>query len=135
MKKHLAIFTPDAVKEIFAGRKTIESRFSQKKIAPFSEVSVGDLVYIKPTGGDIAGQFSVKKVIFFEGLEEEDLKKLFSIYQENFSFDESSLDQLYFKSKIKAQFGTLIFIGQLEQFITSPLKIEKKDHRGWVVLD
>ncbi len=135
MKKHLAIFSPEAVKQIFSGSKTIETRFSLKRIAPFGEVNVGDLVYIKPIGKEIAGQFLVKKVISVEGLGEEDLKIIWDSYGKEISFGDDKLDQLYFENKIKSNYGTIIFLTKVEQFLTSPIKIEKKDHRGWVVLE
>ncbi len=66
--KHLAIFKGDGGEKILTGEKLIETRFSKSKIPPFGVISTGDLVYIKPSGGDIIGQFRVKKVIFFDGL-------------------------------------------------------------------
>ncbi len=128
MVKHLAIFKREAPELILTGKKTIEIRFSKTKTAPFGRISTGDLVYIKPSGKDIIGQFRVKKVIFFDGLTPEDLnliKKTFgdAIVQRN----------VFWESKI-AKYGTLIFIGESNRFITSPVKIPKKDHRDWVVL-
>jgi hypothetical protein len=119
--KHLAIFRNGEDQLIFSGEKTIDARFSKKKVAPFGVVSVGDIVYIKPSGKDISGQFRVKKVIFIDGL---DLSSL------------SLLSDLGIKKTPEdAKYVTLIFIGQVEQFLTSPIKIPKKDQKGWVVLD
>lgn len=105
MRKHLAIFKGGAGEKILSGEKIIESRFSKVKKAPFGEVCAGDLVYIKPSGKDIIGQFRVKKVCYFEDPE---IKQ--------------------------ARYATFIFIGDSARFITSPVKIPKKDLRGWVVL-
>ncbi len=127
MKSHLAIFTPATVKQLFSGKKTIEIRLSQRKIPPFNEVSVGDLVYIKPLKGDVEGRFLVKKVISFESPTEEDLEFL------NKKYTKKSLQNLNLKTN--QRFITVIFLDQVEQFITSPVKIEKKDLRGWMVLD
>lgn len=103
MKKHLAIFKGNGGEMILTGQKTIESRFSRAKIAPFGQISSGDLVYIKPSGKEIIGQFKVKKVVFID--------------------------------KANGKYVTLIFIGESSRFLTAPLKIPKKDLRGWVVLD
>lgn len=127
--KHLAIFKGDGAEKILIGKKTIESRFSKVKIAPFGVISSGDLVYIKSSGKDIIGQFRVKKVIFFDGLEVLDIRKIREQYNK-----ELSIDETYWQSKEKSKFGTLIFIGNSSRFITSPIKIPKKDLRGWVVL-
>ncbi len=130
MKKHLAIFSVGIGEKILNGEKTIESRFSRAKIAPFGIVSNGDLVYIKPAGEEIIGQFRVKKVISFEGLDLDDLSNIKEQYGEFLAVSEDFWDQHQ-----AAKYGTLIFIGESNKFITSPIKIPKKDLRGWVVLD
>lgn len=134
MKKHLAIFSKDVVKQIFSGKKLVETRFSRHKIAPFGLVERGDIVYIKPSGEEIVGQFTVKKVIFFEGLDNEDWKLIKGHYRGLIAFVDLEAEEKYFKQKENSRFGTLIFIGQVERFITAPVKIEKRDLRGWVVL-
>ena len=132
MQKHLAIFAPPVVKLIFSGQKTIDCRFSQRKIAPFGKVSVGDIVYIKPAGADIKGQFKVKKVIYFAGLEASDWDLIVKKYGRNI-LPKKLLNQ-FSQTREKAIFGTLIFMNQVEQFIVSPIKPIKKDRRGWVTL-
>src|SRR5438105_3894916 len=114
MRKHLAIFAPEVVKEIFSGKKIIETRFSQKRIAPFGEVSVGDVVYIKPAGDEIKGQFLVKKVIFFEGLDAKD----WQLIQKNYIL---TSQDLVLRAQ-NARYGTVIFIDRVEKFITPPVK-------------
>ncbi len=128
--KHLAIFKGKGGEDILTGKKTVESRFSKSKIAPFGVINRGDLVYIKPSGGDIIGQFRVKKVIFFDGVTPEDLLDIKKRYGSDLAIDERS-----WSDKTKALYLTLIFIGQSARFITYPIKIPKKDLRGWVVLD
>ena len=135
MKKHLAIFTLSVAEQILAGEKTIETRFSQHKVAPFGQVEVGDLVFIKPVGQDLAGQFWVEKVISFQGLNTDDWKLIKENYGQKLSLGSKEEDEKFFKEKAEANFGTLIFIGRVERFLTSPIKIEKKDRRGWIVLD
>ncbi len=130
MKKHLAIFKGEAGEKILLGKKTIESRFSKTKNPPFGVVSSGDLVYIKPSGKDIIGQFRVKKVIFFDNLDSADFIDLEERYGKELAVEEE-----YWSKAKSSRFGTLIFIGDSARFITSPIKLPKKDLRGWVVLD
>ncbi len=127
--KHLAIFKNDVGELILSGKKTIESRFSKRRDPPFGQISAGDLVYIKPSGKDPIGQFRVKKVIFYDGLEVGDIGEVREKYGSKLAVDES-----YWKGKETAKYGTLIFIGEVDPFITSPLKLSKKDLRGWVAL-
>lgn len=116
------------IESILSGVKTIETRFSLHKIVPFGVVGVGDIVYLKPPGEEIVGQFSVKKVIFYEGLTLDDLGYLSHLYQKEIAASED-----YWEKKKEAKFGTLIFISESERFITSPVKIKKSDQRGWMV--
>lgn len=127
--KHLAIFTKGVGEKILTGQKTVESRFSQRKNPPFGVISSGDLVYIKPSGKDPIGQFRVQKVFFFEGLSGQDLNDLQKRYGKQVQAEEN-----YWESKKNSKYGTLIFIGEVDPFITSPVKFPKKDLRGWVVL-
>ena len=130
MKKHLAIFTGTAAEDILQGRKTIESRFSKAKIAPFLAVNTGDIVYIKPSGKELIGEFRVKKVIFIDGLKEDD----FMMIKERFG-EKISADERYWSEKEDCKYGTLIFIGESTRFLIPPIKVSKRDLRGWVVLD
>lgn len=129
MQKHLAIFKGDGAEKILEGKKTIESRFSKAKVPPFGVISRGDLVYIKTSGKDIIGQFRVKKVIFYDGLEQLDVEEIKRKYGRSIAAGNN-----YWAGKGSSRYGTLIFIGDSSRFITSPIKIPKKDLRGWVVL-
>lgn len=120
---------------ILSGKKTIETRFSKAKIAPFCAVSAGDIIYMKLPGEEIVGQCRVKKVFYFEGLTPKDIDKIFADYGKDISVDNKEEDERYQKEKSGSNFGTLIFISESERFITSPIRIKKSDMRGWVVLD
>jgi hypothetical protein len=130
VQKHLAIFKKTEADLIFEGKKTIECRFFKSKIAPYNQVSVGDLVYIKPVGEDISGQFRVKKVISLEGLEPADFQEIIERFNKQIV---GSVE--FWQSHSEAKYGTLIFIGSVERFITSPIKISKRNQSGWVVLN
>ncbi len=127
--KHLAIFKKETAEKILTGDKTLDCRFSRLKKAPFLQISKGDLVYIKVSGEEIIGQFRVKKVIFIDGVTEEDIRDLEGRCKRDISEDQS-----YWKEIKDYRFASLIFIGDCIRFITSPVKIPKKDSRGWVVL-
>lgn len=128
--KHLAIFKGSGAEDILSGKKTIESRFSKKKYPPFGVISSGDLVYVKPSGKEIIGQFRVKKVIFYDGLTPADISDIRERFGKGLVTNKS-----YWTDKSNSTYGTLVFIGQTERFLTSPVKIPKKDLRGWVVLN
>lgn len=135
MKKHLAILSRNAIKAIISGEKTIEARFSQKKIPPFGLVSVGDIVYMKPPGEDLIGQFIVTKILFLEGIETSDWVWIKERFSNELSLGSASEAKSYFKEHQEAKYVSIMTIGKVEQFITSPIKIIKKDLRGWLVID
>ena len=75
-KKHLAIFQQPFLELILAGKKTIESRFSQKKISPYGQINVGDVVLMKKSGGNVLGEFTVKNVLEFEKISRTKLQEI-----------------------------------------------------------
>lgn len=130
MTRYLAVFKKEKAELILLGKKSLEIRFSKSKIAPFGVISSGDLVYIKPSGEDIIGQFRVKKVIFFDGLRKEDILDFKKSYTNRLAVDEN-----YWVGKETYKFASLIFIGDCNRFITSPIKSPKKRLSSWLKLD
>src|SRR3989344_8328975 len=133
MRTHLAIFSKNSIKQIFTGKRGVEIRFSLRKVPPFEAVSVGDSVYIKPPGEDVVGRFLVKKVIFIEGVEGKDQDWISTFFSKRTSVKDKASNQNYFSRHKSAKYATLIFFDAVEQFIVSPIKINKRDSRGWVI--
>ena len=127
--KHLAIFVGDAVEKILDGRKTVECRFSLKRMIPFGKVHKNDEILLKQSGGQILGRVMVKKIISMENLDKEDFLRM-----QKGLFQEVCMTKKFWKSKEKSKFATFIFLKSPERFIT-PINMPKKDRRGWVVLD
>lgn len=134
MKKHLAILHKSAINAILSGNKLIETRFSDHRIVPFGVINVGDLVFMKEPGRDIIGQFKVKKVFNYEGLTQQDVEKIFTDFGGAISVGDKQEDEAFFTQKKNSHYGTLIFVGESERLITSPVIFKKSDRRGWVVL-
>jgi len=128
MKKHLAVFHQFFLDLILAGKKTIESRFSQKKIAPYGQISKGDLILMKKAGGNILGKFLVGEVHEFNELDSTKMKEIKIKYGKEMVAD---ADSLFWKKRSKAKFATLIFIEKVER---CKIPFSKKDRRSWIVL-
>ena len=128
MARHLAIFNPEAADLIFAGKRKIEGRFSQIKIAPYAKVSAGDVVLIKLAGEKIIGQFLVDRVIYFDHPQIQELEELKKKYGRGLA-----LTKTFWLDKEKINFATLMFIKSVTKFIIAP-QIPKRDLRPWVVL-
>lgn len=129
MAKHLAIFTPQTVKDIFSGKKKIDGRFSKIKIAPYGKVGAGDIVLMKVSGEEIVGQFRVDRVIYFDHPQKEEAEALIKKYAKDLAMPES-----FWLAHESIKFITLIFIKEVTKFLVVP-EVPKKDLRPWVVLE
>lgn len=107
---------------VFQGKKTIESRFSLHKIAPYQKVQSGDVVFMK--AGPIVGYFTVAWVKYFN-LSEYPIEK---IRQEH--GDEICGDADFWKAKSTKRYVTLMGIRDVKRL--PPIPIEKRDRRAWV---
>lgn len=125
-KKHLAIVSSKLMAAIFEGLVTIDARFSKNRTVPYGQISAGDTVYLKQAGEDITGQYIVKKIISFENPQLQDWQTI-ALYFPNI--------EKFQKVDRSHKFVSLIFMTQVERFITSPIKITKKDNKTWMVID
>lgn len=127
--KHLAVFEGKAIDDILSGRRRIEGRFSQIKIAPFGKVSSGDIVMMKISGGTLVGEFIVDRVLYFDHPKKEELEEI----KEKYKNDLQLTDDFWW-GKENICYVSLIFIRQSNRYLTPPTIIKKRDLRGWVVL-
>lgn len=130
MKKHVVVFSPDVAEKILSGKKKIEILLSVSKSAPFKDVSSRDIVYLKLKGKDIIGQFTIAKAIFYDGITADDLIKI----QKDYGKD-AALNTVFWEEKRDAKYATLIFIDQSSRFITSPIRLTRKERGNWIVLE
>ncbi|MFC1721392.1 hypothetical protein ACFL0Z_00575 [Patescibacteria group bacterium] len=126
--QHLAVFSKGGIELILSGHKTIESRFSKFKFAPYKKVKSGDIVFMKESGGKVKGKFKVGKVVFLEDLNKQKLQNIKDRYSDRLQVPES-----FWKRKQQAKYATLIFVKEAES-LANPLVLEKHDRRSWVVL-
>ncbi len=133
MKYHLAILTPGWIDLILDGSKTIESRFTKVRCAPFGKVHEGDSVYLKESGGLVKGMFTVAKVETFENLTASQRHDIFDKYCfKIFAGAQwiSTVPEHWWESK----HATLIHVSDPIAF-DDPFPFPKRDPRAWVVLD
>ena len=124
---HLAIFIEPYLQYIIEGKKTIESRFSVNCIAPFKKIFQGDLILLKKSGGFIVG-FCLVKDVWFYHLNPSTWNKI----RNNFESELCIKDPQFWESKQHTLYATLIKLGEFNAF--SPIRFQKKDRRGWVIL-
>ena len=121
---HIAILQKHYLELILLGQKTIESRLSKKKIAPYQKVVGGDLILFKESGGEILAIAEVKKCWYYQNPDIDWCKRKFNPLVCGTSD--------YWESKRDAKYASFILISGLYQF-PQPIQFTKKDGRGWVV--
>jgi len=128
MKKiHLVILKKPYLEAIFEGRKSIESRFTKTKRAPFGQISVGDKLLLKISSGPVCGSAVVGDFETFENLSPGKIDEIKRKYNHNILGSDE-----YWESKADCRFGVLVWLKNVKT--TKPRKIDKKDWRAWVVL-
>lgn len=123
---HLAVLIEPYLEYIFAGKKTVESRFSLNRVAPFEEVQENDVVLLKRSGGPIVGLALVGQTDFYHLLP--------STWRQVKSLSrEICADAEFWYSRKDKRYASLMHISDITPI--DPIAIEKADRRAWVVLD
>lgn len=124
---HLAILVNPYLQLLLDGQKTVESRFSVQRRAPFQQVVEGDIILLKRSGGPILGIGIVAEACFYQ-VTAEVLKDIQAKYAEALGIR----DPAFWTSRAQTRFATLL---RLEQVATiSPVFYHKRDQRAWVIL-
>lgn len=123
---HLGIFAEPYLTYMLAGRKTIESRFSKNKIAPFEKISKDDIVIIKKSSSDVVAYFTIKNIIFIN-TKDMCVVKIKQKYNEYIMADEKFWNE---KEK-SSNYATLIEIDKVVKL--NPFSINKKGMQSWIV--
>ena len=129
---HLAIFTPEYIDYILDGSKSIESRFSKIKCAPYGKVEPDDCILMKESSGGVRGWFYADEVEYHE-LDPIQCINLSLRYHRQI-FPHTDDDEFYMDRWVSCRYATLIHVSNPLEF-PEPHKVNKKDRRAWVVLD
>lgn len=124
---HLAILVEPYLKFILDGKKTVESRFSINKIAPYEKIYKGDIILLKRSGGPIIGICKVTDCRFYRVN-----SKSLSEIKRNFSKALCIHDSRFWKEKESSLYATIISIDKVVAI--DPISFVKRDRRGWIVL-
>jgi hypothetical protein len=124
---HLAVMVEPYLSLLMEGRKTVESRFSATRRAPWGCVGVGDIVLVKRSSGPVVGVAEVGRVWGFEigGVDE------VAAIRREFGGRVCG-GEAFWAGCAGARYGTLLEVARV-----GPVKhvnCHKRDQRGWVVL-
>lgn len=123
---HLAIFTEPYFSYIKSGEKTMESRFSTNRIAPYAKVNKGDYIFMKRSSGKVEGFFKAAEV--FEYCLD---KSTFACIKDQYG-EQLCVTEAFWSEKMGARYATIIRISEYGEL--SPFDVLKKDMLGWVSL-
>lgn len=124
---HLGVFNEPCLSFMLEGKKTIESRISKKRIAPYKRINKDDIVVVKKSGGGVVAYFTIKEVKYID-LKEVSINDVKDKYnKELFVSDE------FWMEKEDSSYATLMFIEKLVKL--ESFKINKKGMQTWIVLD
>jgi len=124
---HLVILKKYYLDAILSGRKRIESRFTRTRRSPFRQVRPGDKLFLKQRSGPVCATAIVAAVKNFENLTPKRITELKDRYNHHIRADDE-----YWQSRADCVFGFLLWLQDVRAI--QPLRIHKKDWRGWVVL-
>jgi hypothetical protein len=123
---HVAVFREPFLTWVLEGRKRVESRFSQKQVAPFGSIEPGDAVLLKRVAGPLVGICHVNAAWSYR-LD----PATWSFIRQRFSELLCAEDEQFWVERKDARFATLISLDAVRQL--PDIHYAKNDRRGWVV--
>ena len=125
--QHIAILRQPFFNMVLNGEKTIESRWSMHKVAPYGKVVVGDEILLKETGKDVTANAKVKDVKYYE-LTPEVVEEIRIKYGKQIGTDKFK----DWKDTLQKKYCTLIWLEDVKHI--SPLKVQRSNGAGWIVV-
>ncbi len=126
--RHIAILRQPFFDMVLSGEKTIESRWSMNKVAPYHKVNVGDELLLKLTGQAVTATAKVKDVKYYELtpkiVDEIRVKYGKEIGTDRFEDWESTLQKKY---------CTLIWLDEVKTI--EPIQVPRSNGAGWIVVN
>lgn len=124
---HLGVFSEPCLTYMLEGNKTIESRFSKNKIAPYNKITKDDVVVVKKSGGGVVAYFTIRDIKFFD-LSEMNIEDIKTRYDKELCVSED-----FWIQKSTSNYATLIFIEKLVKL--DSFKINKKGMQTWIIFE
>ena len=124
---HLAILVEPYLEYILTGSKTVESRFSRTRIAPFGVVESGDVVLLKRSADKSISGLCIVREVWFYHLNSQKL----DLIRGDFC-SELRVEASFWEDRKEARYATLMRIAEVYRL--PPIVVPKQDRRGWVVL-
>jgi hypothetical protein len=128
MAIHVVILKPPYLRAVLRGEKTIECRLSKTAVPPFGQVTAGERLFLKYSGGPFAATALAHRVEAYDQLTPADVKKLRERYNAAVRGDGD-----YWHAKRDSRFATFVHLRAVEPLDLGPA-YTKSPYRGWFVL-
>ena len=125
--KHIAILKQPFFDMVLSGEKTIESRWSMYKSAPYQKIKVGDTLLLKETGKSVTATAKMKRVEFYE-LTPEKVEEIRLKFGKQIGTDKFK----DWQSTLNKKFCTLIWVSEVKQM--PPMPVPRSNGAGWIIL-
>lgn len=125
--KHIAILRQPFFDMVLNGEKTIESRWSMNKIAPYEKINIGDEILLKLTGEPVTAIAKVQDVKFYELTPEiaEDIRLKYGKQIGTDKFED-------WNTILKKKYCTLIWLKDVKTI--GPVPVQRSNGTGWIVM-
>jgi len=124
---HLAVLVEPFCSLLLDGSKTIESRFSRVRCAPYGALAEGDVVVVKKSGGPVTGAFQAGTVRSYQ-LTPARVAEL----RKRYAAQICASDDQFWADRAGCAYATLVDVAHARPLPDMPFP--KKDRRGWVQL-
>lgn len=124
---HLAVFVEPFLGYLLDGTKTIESRFSVTRQAPYEKVCKGDILLVKRSSGPVVGLCRVGQVWFYN-LDPDS----WAYIRKHFARAICAQDPAFWTAREGASYATLLQVKNV--LAIDPVSWPKRSRQGWVVV-
>lgn len=125
---HVAVMREPFRSHLLEGRKTVESRFSRRRGAPWGRVATGDSLLIKADSGPVVGLALVAAVEYHE-LDGAVAHQLRARYARQMC----ATDARFWQERADCRYATLIHVSDVQP--VAQFAVAKHDRRAWVTLN
>lgn len=127
---HVAILAPPYDQMVVEGRKRIESRLTAQARPPFGQVTPGDAVYIKRSGGPFVARAEASRVLMADRLTPEAVDQLAKRYNKWIG----GTDEYWQAKRKSTRYATLVWLRNVQPTTLGP-RYRVQHMRAWYVLD
>lgn len=124
---HLAVLTGPFLGWLLDGTKTVESRFSRVRCAPYGVLRQGHVVVVKKPGGPVVGTFQAGRVRSYQLT-----PRTVSEIRVGFAGQICASDDSFWDQRAGCTYATLVDVTHVRALPELPFP--KRDRRGWAVL-